>query len=850
MKALLHKGWTVFFALNAVEGLAALIILAGMAADAGSGRLLGYSPARLALMALLLAGSLAFTGLAWRQQRRPIDWARRAGLLRALWVLAPLVALACGLGLQILYSLYRTGGEFAFYAYYQRLLPVLGWAALVCLQTFVWLLAGSGVFSWRALGTRRAVYRAGLVAWGGMLLAWGFIAASGVGITRDRVGWNAPTVPLMEWQIWLAWAAGSLAAVLLLGRPQAARRPHLDRWIGLALWLTAAAVWLSQPVPPGFFATPGRAPNFEIYPFSDGAFYSHYAHSLLAGDGFKGGQIPPRPLYILFLAGLHALAGEDYTRVIALQTLALAFLPVVLYHLGRELHSRGAGLSVALLAILRELTAIVATPFTDDASNSKLFFSDLPMALVLALLTLAVVRWLKAPDNPLRALLAGGVAGLALLMRTQSVLFLPFVLLAALLVYRRRGRALAGGLALLALGVTLSIAPWVGRNYALTGSLILDSADQTRLLAKRYNAGNAPALGRQEDENDAAYAERMLQTTMEGLRADPAGIAAFVAGHFLNSEIANVLVLPLRHDLARLSELFLPDHAFWQQWNGSLSARQAALLALNLAVIALGLGAAWRRTAWVGLLPLCANLSYNLSNAVGRYSGLRYLIPADWVGYFYFALGLSEVFVAVLLVLSVPGERIDAALFAAQAPDGGAARPGWRRVALAGLLFVGIGGLLPLAERLPQRYPALDRAALAGRLLASPAFQAGGLDAAALRRFALDENSYLAYGTTLYPRYYAAGDGEPMTAKVGYAPVDRARLVFLLVGDGYPLVILYPDQPPAYFPNAGEVLVLGCDRGQYIQGIVTLVSGADEALYVDPDSREGLQNGQLRCTTP
>ena len=49
-----------------------------------------------------------------------------------------------------------------------------------------------------------------------------------------------------------------------------------------------------------------------------------------------------------------------------------------------------------------------------------------------------------------------------------------------------------------------------------------------------------------------------------------------------------------------------------------------------------GAGAGW------ALLPLGFNVGYTLATAVGRFSGWRYDLPADWVPYFYFAVGFVE----------------------------------------------------------------------------------------------------------------------------------------------------------------------------------------------------------------
>jgi hypothetical protein len=86
---------------------------------------------------------------------------------------------------------------------------------------------------------------------------------------------------------------------------------------------------------------------------------------------------------------------------------------------------------------------------------------------------------------------------------------------------------------------------------------------------------------------------------------------------------------------------------YWLAWNGTLTWPNVLLLVFYLAIIALGLVSGWRRGRWAGLAPLGFSLGYSLANGIARFSGWRYDLPADWVAYFYFALGAAE-----LLLLS------------------------------------------------------------------------------------------------------------------------------------------------------------------------------------------------------
>jgi hypothetical protein len=251
-------------------------------------------------------------------------------------------------------------------------------------------------------------------------------------------------------------------------------------------------------------------------------------------------------------------------------------------------------------------------------------------------------------------------------------------------------------------------------------------------------------------------------------------------------------------------------------------------MALNLAVIALGIGVAWARHRWVGLTLLLMSISYNASNALARNSGLRYLHPVDWMAYAYAAIGLLQLVIFVLLALGIPTAQVQSALETTdiiRRPRLAAGRNAWKPAILVGLVLLAVGSIPPLAEyAFPRRYPSQTQAELAAELLSAPVAQQAGLNSTALEAFLEQPEAVVVKGRAVYPRYYSAGDGEPRTAKIGYEPLDYARSLFLIASDQfYGLVMIRAEQPPMHLPNAADVLVLGCQKDQYIEANLVLV---------------------------
>jgi hypothetical protein len=606
----------------------------------------------------------------------------------------------------------------------------------------------------------------------------------------DNLFYGHPGVPVLEWQILLAAAAGLILAAFA-ARLRPAGLDLLDRGMFVLLWLGAALLWLAQPAVPGGYALAPQAPNFELYPFSDAMSYDAYAQSLLVGAGFNG-MVPPRPLYVTLLAGLHAVAGPGYAGALALQTLLLAVFPALLYLLAARLGGRPTGLMLALLTALRDLNTNAAAPFATNISYSKLFLSELPTAILLAVFALLLTRWARRglADWHL-PLLAGGLAGLAALFRTQSLIVLPAAFLLLLIPGARAWRRWLRGLIFATAAAALAVSPWLARNYQLTGGLVFDDpATQTMVLAQRYGSVYfANPIVQEPGETTAAYTSRLMAFALDNLRRDPARILSAAAAHWVNNLAGSLRVLPFRAAVRAPGDFIAPAWPFWETRLAVFGAGLRLLLGLCLLVFAFGLSTACARLGWAGLLPLVINLSYNLWSALFLTSGERFLLPVDWAFLLYFCAGvfalLALPFPRLLTPADVPAETRPAAPL----------RP-WATLLLPGA-FLLAGAAIPLAERLvPPRYPAADQAALLARL------DQKGLDLPTDGLTVLE-------GRLLYPLYFPAGGGIAGVEDVGYRALPQARLVFRVAGPRSVLAVLPLSAAPDFFPHGADVLVLG-----------------------------------------
>ncbi len=718
--------------------------------------------------------------------------------------------------LRTVFLLFHTTGIFYWKVFYQRGLPLVIAGAVICLFGILFICIRSREHLRKSLKEDRGKWlTVGILMLIGLAAAI-LVSKTRLGLEKENAFYGKPTVPLLEWHIVSAFVLCVLcfcADHFIPGGIPA----KIKRLIPVMIWLCAVIIWTAIPNQNGFFSPIGRAPNYETYPFSDGSFYGHYARAAAAGMGLKGDDIPPRPLYIAFLTGLHLLSGIRYDRIIFFQTLFLGLLPVFGYLCGRDLHSVSGGLAAALLVILRETHAILAAPFGHNISTTKYFFSDIPTALVCAAFIWLLIGWQKrnkAFGSASRTAFAAGCAlGAMALIRTQSLcllFLLPFPLIA---VFRHDPKQALKQLILFALALLICITPWLLRSRRITGQLVFDHPmTQTSEMARSYNFDGAD-LSQLPGENDGAYTRRMTAFIAGAVRSHFKEIGRFVSIHFLNSEISGFRLFPLRDHLNSTEELLKSREPFWELLDSAdLNVYNLLFFGLGYLLWAVGIGASGQRSGQAGFIPLAAILIFNFSTALGRYSAGRYLIPADWIMMLYFAIGFADLLSMAFRVCG--GEvQMTAKADSAEMPF----------VSTIICLLI-IAAAIPVCDRLiPQTFvqdPPETVMAETGELR---------MDCAPKDRMYL-------HAIAVYPRWYGAGEGEPESAKQGYGAADHGRLVFLtLAPHGYGTIEMPMNQPPEYLPDGAEVRISACLAGPTSIAETLLVDRDGEQLRYEAD---------------
>ena len=808
----LIRGWYIFTALAAGICLYRLAVIGETSLNSV---FLGYSASRLVMMAgalfCCLIGIFGFIDPGGKASRFVTALSRKPLWKYILTVLALVLSLS-----------WIVGGfmsDESFRPFFERIEPLLILGIVI---------SGSGALLLSYLGMKNNAVGTGQISVRKTALLYFligcalylFIRITGVGIVPDEMDWQPTGMAIQYWEIYLsAWIA--LAVSFLLRLVRAAKHQRLMTCIlFFGIWTAASVLWVSIPtmeVLNHSYFMEITAPNYLPYPASDCANFGLWAESVLAGLGFKT-VIAYRQFLIVIIAFFEALMNRDLLKTIDCLTVTLALIPACMYLLGRRLHSHGAGILAAGLAAMREYNTILLAPHY-MVSSSKMWLSDLPAMLCLLATVCAAVDWFQKPRSVWRMLLSGCLMGLCVTVRSQFIALIPFIpvffLLRNGLPFRKRLLPAVGFM----LAALMVIAPWFIRSKILTGDFILDEPGvHSTELARRWSDDVNNVVSRNPGESDAEYAARNKQHMIDFFFEKPLYVIQFTASHFFANEIYGLTALPFGTDPS-LTIHDVTNTDFHDVEGRLLAGKNVPVVLLFLAVIALGLGAAWKRAGWAGLLPLFMCSLYLGITSAARYSGWRFALPGDWFFYFYFAMGLGEI--AWQTAAALGGKR--AGLLSVPKLDT-EVQPVYP-AAIAGILilFLVLGAAPALCGKIiPQQVfmqGTDENIRDLENLTAGHPFERQTLDA-----ILAEPEVEVLNGRLIYPRYFEKNEGLSSGHPwIAYRIREFARLGFVLLNEENHDVILPLETEPSFIPNAADIYVIGRDVDDYFRADAVII---------------------------
>lgn len=816
------SAYLLFLTLGAWLTVAALL---SSPSDPANAVLFGYSLELILLSGLTFLLGAAPLYLTWKLRRQPEQsqrlWHSVFQQERTRDILLGFTAFVfLSLWIILFFPLYRTE---SFGPYILRLRPILIWLALVSgTTTFIFLYERRRNSLLSVLAANRTAIQIGLIVLTIAVLFVAFIAATGVGIRYHEDFWFGAGVPLLVLQIIFAILLGGFTAWLEFGR-WVNFTPRHDALIVLGIFLLTAFLWAREPLRPNFFL-PDTMKN-PIYPYSDSATFDAGSQYALIGQGLFNGQYFDRALYSAFLTYVHILAGQDVAKVLTVQAVFFSIFPAVIFLIGKELHSRALGVSAGVLMTLRGVNSIVAMLWIDLA-GPKMMMTDFPTAIGIALFLLFALKWIKKPVRLDLAIWCGGMLGLTLMLRTH-VLLLMLALIAYILIFGMRIRwnyRLIGSLALI-VGMLTATTPWDLRNHA-TGTPLFYMYYSRIWLVIRYrygiqgNISPAPSAAM----TSLTYAPR---APLRGLSAQPMtnklndpvchSFACKLLNHIVHNLITSFVFLPSSLRLDDLWNVIKVTTPFWQgNWTGGgIPFSGYILFFADLVLLSLGIGLAWQKHKWMGILPLGIFFVYLLTNTFGLTSGGRYVAPVDWVIILYFLLGILQI---LLWVMRWAGVVLEEQVQVEEEADISVLKVNrFVKLIPSLVLLFGIGALIPLSEHLfTPRYQVQSVEQTLTELEQKGLLEKAGFTREEMAQFMRNPDARMIIGRAVYPRFYRAGGGEPDRSTY-YVPLEYPRLVFTVLGPYMvePQGVVIPGEKPNFQIHETDVIVFGCWNTTY-----------------------------------
>ncbi len=726
----------IYFFIALLITAAAEILLLSIPGDTKNQIITGLSLPRLVLsVGFLLIGIFALVGML-KVLMEP-GWGERiiesVVLNKRLYSTALFVSIA-GFLLGWFGSFTQTASIPEFEAYIVRLKPVVYWLTALSLQTIIFLYLArkvtNPIMQENQSGVDIPSNKSLLISSGTvfilMLLFWGLVYRSGLGLQPVSY-WQKTGVPLLSGQVFWIWSVGILGmllvafsgkqtGVLLTKQSTGKSGKMLDVFLFLVIWAAAAILWNLEELPHSHFAPGPYPPGYQNYPYSDAAVYDSCAEFALIGQGLCNMQYADKPFYSFILVILHSIAGDRFDILISLQVILLALAPPLLYLLGTKLHSRLAGLIIAVLAIIKGVNLIASTLVIWDVSNPKFLMSEFPMMVMLAAFTYFLVRFILDPESGVHYLvLSAGTLALATLIRHNAWFLLPFGLLIPFFLQRIPIRRQAILSIMFASMFFLTLLPWMYRSYKVNHNpFFVVIPFRGLVVSERLESGppDEEAVQGQFLEGGSFVNDVNVKNEVTlGNAIQRIGTNLYpITNHLFHNLVASLLTLPPTILFENLKDTVTEGAPFWDRdWDGSMAFGSALMLLLNSAVLAYGIGSAYSRWKWIGVVPLAVFLLYAAGNALAKTSGGRYIVPMDWIVYCYYGIGMAEFILLALRTLGLNGAQTGL-------PPSGPANIHEDQVpvqknsniilfSIFGM-FILIGAMVPFTDIMfPQRYP-------------------------------------------------------------------------------------------------------------------------------------------------
>ncbi len=822
-----------------IEGLICLIWLLLIPTDTG-GIFFGFSLRRLLLISIPLISSTFSLAILFLKKKNPGDfnkliiWMNFKNTRRFIYPFTVILSIISWSGLFFYHLLNYEINPFI----NQRLLPISVWLIITSLSLVVIFptIFGKKEEKYQHLRMKKLLPVFSLV---NIILI--IIILTGLGLRTKDVTVNDLGVPLLEWQIiyvcglmiMLVFAKNGLREIKYFqGGLRLKLQNYLIPMIFISLWLIASFVWIKQPLPDNnYFAPEKLPPNFETYPFSDAERYSINAQRIITGAIDQ--HIITKPLHAVFLALVYSVGGLGYEKIIIVQTLILALFPAILYLIGKEIHGNILGLGMGLFAIFREVNAIQASNIA-NVSNSKLLMSDFPSTLILSVLVLITIKWIKKPNRKYFATLTGGILGALVLYRAQYLIFTPFFIVMAFIIYRKKWRSILVFSFLFLICLSLTIFPVLIRNYSISGKLWFDAPEYMSTFRESYVFTGLESTNSDGVDLRTSNSEIQQSGFLESLRFILKSDYVYdVVDNFFRNIISTFLVFPIRFDCTQtLRELSFTQDNFWAEAYSYNNPSNFVIVILNSIFIIFGLASLFKNNYKIGYSCIAFYIFINISSSAFRFSGWRFIMPVDWLIYLIFLLGFFSI--SSFLHLIPQNNLIEDMSLSKK--ENNLIDFNIKKNIFILLLFLLIGSLIPLRQLFPESYRTREKSEICSNLdelISEDKFKE--IEERATT-FCNDDSSIAVEGNVIHPRFFRRGWGfYDRQNDVIFGEQEFSRLTFRVLSKDSRLMYIHINDlsKGEYLPNGAHAIILA-EKDELPKAKFLILTDADNKfIYSD-----------------
>ena len=773
-----HSSFIILFSALFIEGLLCVIWLLSIPSSPG-GLIFGLSLNRLLLISVPWVSSLLFLVLLlwsffWASAiRKKIHKIIDQKITRLIFIIAVILSISSWCFLFFFNLL-----NYAKFQYFsERSLPLIVWGVVTGLTILVFFQYSPKN---KVPYVRSFDLRLFLPIFIIILVLFSLPFISGIGLYTKDVTVNDLGIPLWEWQIvftmgllfLLTYSKGIFANTELFNQIKIEKiQKYLPIILFVTFWLFAFIFWKNQPLPTNnYFAPRVLPPNFETYPFSDAERYS--LDSIRIINGITSNFIISKPFHAIYLALLNIFGNLNYEKVILGQTLILALFPSILFLIGKEIRGNILGLGLGIFAIFREINAIQAANIANVA-NTKLLLSDLPSTLILSVIILFMLRWIKKPHGKYYPIILGGILGILILYRAQYLIFIPVFIGIAFLLYWKNFKRILLFSGIFILCLSAIVLPLLFRNHSISGFFWFDSSDYMSGFTENYVLADPenPTFPQDQSQDQSNLVQSLIRSNY----------LFDISDNFFRNLISTFLIFPIRINGSQdLQELSVIKDNFWAEANHYNSPSNLLLALLNLVLLITGLylfiSADWK----IALSCIAIYLTQNLSSALFRFSGWRFIMPVDWMILFIYIIGIFGLFEILRLMPRILKEKQIIKPLSTDLNVKNELKAGIPFL----IVFLLIGSILPIRELFPARVGNMSKSEVCSYLENNISQDKYPLVREKAVLLCNSESSTAREGAVIYPRFFERGQGfYDIPTDVFYGKQDFSRMVLRFSSD-------------------------------------------------------------------